>query len=170
MASEPATYELFRSALRSAIHLEMRDSYTPEDPDWRDWREGRRFDPAARWRDWYELISATTARGVKVRRARIVSEPVTEYVRFEFDVTSALNLAAGEDVRWLPRRAGADLLVPAVDFWVFDDTIVVFNHFDGAGNWVCEERRDDEPVARRCAAAFEGVWQRAVPHNEYQPS
>jgi hypothetical protein len=170
VTSEPVTYELFRSAVRSAVHLEMRDIYTPEDPDWRDWREGRRFDPAERWRDWFDLIKATTARGVAVRRARIVSEPVTEYVRFEFDVTSELNLAAGEDVRWLDRRDAADLLVPGVDFWVFDDSVVVFNHFDGVGNWVGEDRRDDKPLACQCGTAFEGVWERATPHAEYRPS
>src|SRR5439155_6124189 len=124
-------------ALRSACHLEMRDSYTPDDPDWRDWREGRRFNPAERWRDFFNLMKETTTRGVVVRRARIVSEPVTDYVRFEYEVTADHNLAAGETVRWLPRARAADLLLPGSDFWVFDDSVVVFNHFDGAGNWVC---------------------------------
>ncbi len=30
-AVEPVTYKLFRSAVRSAVHLEMRDSFTPDD-------------------------------------------------------------------------------------------------------------------------------------------
>jgi uncharacterized protein DUF6879 len=169
LTTEPATYELFRSAVRSASHLEMRDSYTPEDPDWQDWRAGRRFDPAERWRGWFDLISGTTSRGVRVRRARIVSEPVTEYIRFEYDVTAGLNLAAGEDVRWLPRRSAGDLLVPGCDFWVFDETTVVFNHFDGVGNWVCEDRRDDDSLAKQCASAFDKVWDRAIPHELYRP-
>ncbi len=36
MAAEPGTYELLRSTERSAVHLEMRDGYTPDDPDWLD--------------------------------------------------------------------------------------------------------------------------------------
>lgn len=104
MASEPLSYDLFRSAERSAMHLEMRDAYTPSDPDWLDWQAGKRFDPAEReeWRGFARLISATVARGVSVRRARIVSEPVTDYIRYEYDVTAGHNLAAGEQVRWLP--------------------------------------------------------------------
>ena len=167
---EPATYELFRSATTSAVHLEMRDNYTPDDPDWRDWREGRRFDPAERWRHWFDLMAETTGRGVEVRRARIVSEPVTEYIRFEHAVTAAHNVAAGEQVRWLPRPKAADLLVPGCDFWVFDQSIVVFNHFDGIGNWVGEERRDDANVAKQCASAFDAVWSRATPHQAYRPA
>ena len=169
MTTEPASYELFRSALRSALHLEMRDSYTPDDSDWQEWRDGGRFDPAERWRDWFDLMRDTTTRGVQVRRARIVSEPVTEYIKFEFDVTAAHNAAAGEQVRWLPRRDASDLLLPGSDFWVFDDAVVVFNHFDGVGNWVAEERRNDEALAKRCASAFEAVWDRAIPHESYRP-
>jgi hypothetical protein len=168
--AEPATYELLRSARHQAVHLEMRDTYTPEDPAWLDWRNGLRFNPAHRWQDWFDLIHATTSRGVQVRRARIISEPVTAYIRFEYDVTDELNLAAGEQVRWLSRRHAADLLVPGCDLWVFDRSVVVFNHFDGDGNWVVEERRDDEALAERCLLAFEAVWERAIPHDGYRPS
>jgi len=99
-----------------------------------------------------------------------VSEPVTEYIRYEYDVTASLNLAAGEQVRWLPRQRASDLLVPGSDFWVFDESEVVFNHFDGVGDWVCEDRRDDVAIARLCAGAFETVWERAIPHHDYQPT
>jgi len=51
--------------------------YVLDDPDWLDWKAGRRFDPAERWASWSDLIRATTARGVGVRRLRIVSEPIT---------------------------------------------------------------------------------------------
>lgn len=168
MTAEPASYELFRSVERSAMHLEMRDAYTPDDPDWLEWKAGNRFDPAERWRDWYELMRETTGRGVKVRRARIVSEPVTDYIRFEYDVTADHNVAAGEDVRWLPRRQAAGLTVPPSDFWVFDEKVVIWNHFGGDGSWVGEERADDPGLAMLCAASFEAVWERAIPHEEYR--
>ncbi|MGO8892505.1 MAG: DUF6879 family protein, partial [Streptosporangiaceae bacterium] len=120
MTTEPVAYGLLRSAEHSAAHMEMRDIYTPDDPDWLDWHAGHRFDPEKRWASWSGLIRATVARGVSVRRIRLVSEPVTDYVRFEYDVTAAHNLAAGEQVRWLPRHAAAGLLVPCSDFWVLD--------------------------------------------------
>jgi hypothetical protein len=166
--SEPTTYDLFRAARRSAVHLETRDSYTPSDADWNEWQGGGRFNPAERWRDWFDLIRETTARGVSVRRARIVSEPVTDYIRFEYDVTADHNIEAGEQVRWLARHNATDLLIPAVDFWTFDDTVVVFNHFDGVGDWVREERRDDSDLAKLLGGAFEAVWDRATPHADYR--
>lgn len=159
--------DLFKNAVRSAIHLEMRDSYQPDDPDWLDWRDGRRFDPAQRWNEWFTMMSETTARGVEVRRARLIDEPVTEYIRYEYDVTEPFNLASGEEVRWLPRRRAAGMLVPAVDFWIFDGTTIVINHFDGYGGNLQHEQVNDESLAARYAAAFEDIWGRAIPHAEY---
>lgn len=162
------------AAKRSAVHFEARDVYTPDDPDYLDWVAGQRFDPAARYREWFDLIAATVARGVEVRRARIVSEPVTDYIRFEYDVTASLNVAAGEQVRWLSRRRAAGLLVPAVDCWIFDTETVIFNHFAGDGSWPGEEGgaevRDDPQLAARYAAAFDEVWARGVDHAEYTPA
>lgn len=170
MASEPLSYDLFRSAGHSAMHLEMRDAYTPDDPDWLQWQAGDRFDPAEKeeWRGWSALIRGSVARGVSVRRARIVSEPVTDYIRYEYDLTARHNLAAGEQVRWLPRRNTEGLLVPPTDFWVFDEQVVLWNHFAGDGSWITEEKCDDRVLARLCASAFGAVWERAIPHEQYR--
>ena len=61
VTTEPVAYGLLRAAERSAAHMEVRDVYTPEDPDWLDWQAGRRFDPAERWASWSDLIRATVA-------------------------------------------------------------------------------------------------------------
>lgn len=167
-----AVREALAQAQRSAVHLEMRDLYTPDDPDFADWRAGVDFDPAERWRSWFDVVVSATARGVRMRRARIVSEPVSDYIKFEYDVTERHNIASGEDVRWLPRRRAADLALPGADFWVVDDEIVIFNHFDGNGDWnpvTGMEVRTEPAVAKLCASAFEAVWERATPHAEYRP-
>jgi hypothetical protein len=170
MTTEPLAYGLLRSAERSAAHMEMRDVYTPNDPDWLDWQAGQRFDPEERWASWSDLIRATVARGVCVRRVRVVSEPVTDYIRFEYNVTAAHNLAAGEQVRWLPRYQAAGLLVPCSDFWVLDDQVVLWNHFAGDGSWVTEEKCYDPAIAKLCASSFNATWERAIPHEAYQPA
>jgi hypothetical protein len=114
-------------------------------------------------------MGEVTARGVVVRRARIVSEPVSDYIRWEHSLTAAHNLAAGEQVRWLPRRRTTDLALPGVDFWLFDGTTAVFNHFTGEGQWADPgmETESDPVVAKLCADAFEAVWERAIPHEQY---
>ena len=170
--AEPVAYDLLRSARQSAVHLEMRDAYTPNDPDWLDWQAGNRFDPAERegWQVWFGLMRGAVERGVLIRRARIVSEPVTGYIRYEYDVTAGYNLAAGEQVRWLPRRLSAGLLVPPTDFWLFDNKVVLWNHFAGDGSKMTEEMSEDLALAKLCVSSFEAVWERAIPHGEYRPA
>jgi hypothetical protein len=166
--------QMFGSCERSAVHLEMRDAYgvASEDTMFAAWKAGHRDDPADRaswWRPWLQLVEETTARGVVVRRARIVSEPVAEYIAFEYDITFS-NVLAGEQVRWLPRRKAAPLTLPGADFWLLDGERVMFNHFDGNGDWVGVEWTKDPAIARLCGSAFEAVWELATPHEEYRTS
>lgn len=163
--------ELISGCTAQAFHLEMRDVYTPSDPSYRAFTgEGPAFDRTQRERNWHALIAPAVARGVAVRRARIVSEPVTPYIAFEYSVTESMNLAAGEQVRWLSRRRASDLALPGNDFWLFDDRFVRFHHFAGDGEHMVDELTDDPAVIELCATAFEAVWRRAADHREYRIS
>jgi hypothetical protein len=169
-----AVREELAKARRSAVHLEMRDGYMLDDPDFLAWQRGHRLDPADRaswWRPWLDVVAEAVGRGVVMRRARIVSEPISAYVRYEYDGTFT-NMAAGERVSWLPRRQTRDLALPGVDFWVFDDRSVVFNHFSGDGHWAEPgmELVTDPAIVKLCATAFEAVWERAIPHEDYHPA
>jgi uncharacterized protein DUF6879 len=95
--------DCLRQRTRSALHLELRDAYTLSDPLILAWKAGQRADPQDRalWRPWLERMQEVTGRGVDVRRARIVSEPVSEYIPFEYDITF-MNLAAGEKYSGCP--------------------------------------------------------------------
>ncbi|WP_282703784.1 DUF6879 family protein [Streptomyces sp. CC219B] len=167
MPSPPTFKELFRDCQRTAVHLEARDAYSKTDSAFVDWKAGRSIDPAERWAAWHGIVSEAVSRGVEVRRARIVSMPVSEYIRFEHSVTEGLNIAAGERVRWLPRREASDLLIPGNDYWLFDSRLVYLNHFDGEGEPTEPEITEDSEMAKLCESAFESVWQRATPHAEF---
>ncbi|MDH6131033.1 hypothetical protein P3T37_000400 [Kitasatospora sp. MAA4] len=163
--------DLLGSARKSALHLEMRDVYAVDNETERfqAWKDGHRLDPEDRnswWRPWLDLVQEVTSSGVAVRRARIVSEPASDYIRYEHSFTFT-NIAGGEEVRWLPRRLASDLALPGNDFWIFDGRIVQFNIFDGDGRWVHTDQNEEPAVARFCAEAFEAVWGRAVPHEKY---
>lgn len=167
----PGFDELLDSAQHSALHLEMRDVYavSEENEHFATWKKtGERpvDTQAPYWRPWVELVRRTVGRGVAVRRARIVSEPVTDYIRYEYAGTP-VNIAAGELVRWLPRRRASDIALPGNDFWLIDERLVRWNHFTGGGASAGGEMSDDPAVARLCATAFEAVWDRAIPHEEY---
>lgn len=165
--------DLLATARESAVHLEMRDVYGVGDEadDFERWKSTgvRDVDPtSAYWAPWVRRIREANTRGVAVRRARIVSEPVTNYIRYEHAGT-AVNILAGEEVRWLGRRHASDLLLPGNDLWIFDGKTLLFNHFTGIGNWADPglELRVEPDVVKQCAAAFDAVWERAVPHDQY---
>lgn len=170
--SVPPFSELLAACQHSAVHLEMRDVYgvADEDQDFAAWKNGHRLDPADRaswWNPFLEGIATAVTRGVAVRRARVVSEPVSEYIRYEHSCTFQ-NVAAGERVRWLPRSRANDLLLPGNDLWIFDDELIRFGLFSGDGRFVEHALEDDPAIVKRCASAFEAVWDRAVPHEEYR--
>jgi len=170
MRPAPPFDELFASATTSAVHLEMRDTYTPGDPLYLRWLAGDGIDIAGEEREWYDLVQTTVARGVHMRRARIVSEPLADFIRFEYELTPPLNLAAGDQVRWLPRRRATDIALPGNDFWVIDNRLARINHFTGDGEILDGEITDEPAVVKLCASAFEAVWERAIPHKEYRPT
>jgi hypothetical protein len=172
MSQKDWTADPFQTARISALHLEMRDAYgvAGEAERFALWRKaGRRdaaLDAAAR-EGWMTTVRDMVARGVAVRRARIISEPVSDYIRYEHAGTEA-NLNAGELVRWLPRRRAADIALPGTDLWMFDNAVVEFTFFSGDGEVVDRERRTEPEVVELVRSAFEAVWDRAVPHEEYK--
>ena len=168
----PSFEELLDSAKFSAVHLEMRDYYgvAAEAEDFAHWkRTGERdVDPgSAYWKPWTDLITRSVGRGVEVRRARVVSEPVSDYIRYEH-AGAVVNLGAGEQVRWLPRRQASAIALPGNDFWLIDGQTVRWNHFTGEGASGGGEVSDDPTTAKLCETAFEAVWALAIPHENYK--
>jgi Family of unknown function (DUF6879) len=164
---------LLATCAREAVHLEMRDSYAMHDEAERlaaFLATGKRNDgaDAPDRRYWLDLVRSVTGSGRRVRRARIVSEPVTDYIRFEWAGTNA-NIEAGEEIRWLPRRMASPIALPGNDFWMFDDSAVVFSVFTGRGAVAERQLVADPTVLELCRSAFEAVWSVAIPHDEYRP-
>ncbi|MFJ2897565.1 DUF6879 family protein [Streptomyces sp. NPDC087218] len=167
----PPFAELLAQCTTSAVHLETRDVYAvdEEDQDLKSWRADDLApvgDRSAWWGSFHDAVAEAVDRGVVVQRARVVSLPATEYIRFEHACTPR-NLAAGEDVRWLSRGQALGLLLPAHDFWLFDSRLIRWHHFAGDGVHLHDELDDRQDVAGRTAAAFGAVWSRAVPHEEF---
>lgn len=159
---------------REAVHLEMRDVYATdiERGRFQTWLKGEPLDPESEaewWRPWREFMARNQQHGKTLRRLRIVSEPVTDYIRFEWLDTAEL-VRAGEDVRWLPRREASALLLPGNDYWMFDRETVAFTHFSGDGHVLGHEMTTDPDIVRMCSDAFDAAWQVATPHDEFKPT
>ncbi|MEV5516271.1 DUF6879 family protein [Streptomyces flaveolus] len=167
----PSFEDLLDSAQAHALHLELRDVYAVgEEREVFEafLRDGSvPADDSEYWSGWLPLVERTVARGVKVRRARIVSEPVTDYIRFEHAITDA-NCRAGEQVRWLPRRRASTLALPGNDFWLIDDRLVRWNLFSGDGQDLEPDHTDEPQAIKLCVEAFRAVWDLATDHADYR--
>lgn len=159
--------ELLSECGRSAFKLEMRDVYMTDDPGYVAWLSGDIEAATASFANWTRTARSAVTRGVAMRRVRVVSMPVTPYVSFEYAITDQVNIAAGEVVRWLPRRIASALCLPGNDVWVFDDRVVQFYHFAGDGSYLGDEVVDAPSVVRQCANAFLSAWEHGIDHYEF---
>lgn len=164
----------FTTFQREALHLEMRDVYAVADETKRFTqfleRGYRDHEAEAEQRQpWMRLIHEGTAAGKVFRRARIISEPVTDYIRYEWAGTGP-NVQAGEKIKWLPRRLASAIALPGNDFWLFDQSTVIFTVFTGEGQVFQRQLTTDPSIVDLCKLAFEAVWATAIPHHQYTPS
>lgn len=162
--------ELCRGITKSFVHLETRDDYGTEveQPHMAKWRRGEPDDRA--WLGWWlEMLRGHRAAGRTCRRARVVSEPVSDYQRWTLSHAEAF-VDAGEDIRYLPRPRLTTVALPGSgDFYVFDDELVLFLHYAGNGTNASFEMTEDPQTVRACEQVFETVWDLATPFREYRP-
>ncbi|WP_432121857.1 DUF6879 family protein [Streptomyces sp. S1] len=158
---------LFREFRHTAWRLETRRGYATDrsSPKWARWKAGA--DIAAEPFDaWRENVAAAVAEGRRFERVRIVDEPLTEGQRFL--LASGLgNVAAGEDIRNLPRARAQALGLPDHDFWLFDSRVLarfVFDEDDTTLGVVLSE--DPAEIAAACQAR-DAAWHHAVPTRAY---
>lgn len=163
---------LFDRFHHDAFHLELRDDYSVPDEygPFQQWLAGQDTDHSY-LEPWLRLVHQSTARGMSVRRVRVVTTPSTPYIRWEHSITE-LNEAAGEDIRWLPRHLlPADLTLPfeSRDWWLYDDRLLAVGHLDSDGRVLGSEIVDAPDAVDQCARVRDQLWTLAVPHREYQP-
>lgn len=159
--------DLFRSCNREAFHLEVMDTYeTPEESEpFRKFLVGEEDD--YEWfRPWLDHVRDVTKRGVAVRRARVVTEPHTDYTRFAKAV-ARFNVDAGEEVRYLPRHRIDPAELTADDWWLFDDEVVAFTVFEPSGRWAGGAVTNDPRIVDYIRGVKDQVWGRAIPLEEY---
>ncbi|WP_067653003.1 DUF6879 family protein [Nocardia harenae] len=159
--------DLFRAAKREAFHLENSDIYeTPDESEpLRKFLAGEPDD--YQWfTPWMDHVRETTARGVSVRRARIVTEPHTDYTRFAKAV-ARLNEEAGEDVRYAGRHLFEPHPVRSPDWWLFDGGTLAYTVFEPSGRWAGAAVTTDPVLVEYAQGTRELVWSLATPLRSY---
>jgi hypothetical protein len=83
---------------------------------------------------WLERLRAAARAGKAMQRVRVVSHPLSDYLRFELSLYPR-SIEAGEDVRIANLDSHPELEVCRHDFWLFDDQVVVTLEYDPGGRF-----------------------------------
>jgi hypothetical protein len=159
--------DLFGTFNHQAFHLEVQDSYhTPEEnAPFHLFLDGQ-TDNYAWHQPWLNLVREVTGVGKSIRRARVVTVPHGDYTRWGLTVAPH-NIAAGEDIRWLPRHLMNTADLSADDYWLFDDDRVVFTVFEPGGRFAGGAATTDPTIVQYCRTVRDRVWEVAIPHDQY---
>jgi hypothetical protein len=91
---------------------------------------------------WLVRVRHFRRTGRWIGRVHVISWPLTDYLRYEFEVYRH-TLQAGEDVRILDLTRRPNPGLPAQDFWLFDDSAVVRMEYDEDGTQLGRELLED---------------------------
>jgi len=158
------TSELFR--LETLPHY----SVASDGDDLAAYLAGRPGPDMARKGPWLNVIRDEVSRGLHTYRVHVVTSPLSDYLRFEFEWGYILNAEAGEHIRILDlaeRDEPADLI--GEDFWFIagqDRDRVARMRYDATGRFLGADVVDEAEVdryRRACRAA----WTAAVPFEDY---
>lgn len=158
---------LFREFRHTAWRLETRRGYASdrESPKWQRFLAGQDIasEPDNAWR---ANVREQTAQGKRFERVRLVDDPPTQGQ--EFLLASGLgNVAAGEDIRNLPRAEATRLRLPDFDFWLFDSKVLVRFAFDEEDTTLGVYVTEDPAEVLAACQARDVAWHHAVRTAEF---
>ena len=153
---------LFTSFQKTAFRLETRESYYEKDEMSAFLSEGPDAVPAGFLDEWYALIRSHVKAGRQVRRVRVVSEPHSDYTKFGLWLAKR-NVAAGEDIRYLPRPRAQALGLPNIDYWLIDSNRMYLVHFADDDSLLGAEHIEDPDRIRQAQEWRDIAWQHAIP-------
>lgn len=159
---------LFRTFQRSAFRLETLPAYNvaSEQDEFDRFLAGEKAPDDLHY-GWLDIVSGHKAAGRPMQRVRVVTRPLSDYIRYEFEWGFRFNVQAGEDIRILD-VSDREFDLPEQDFWIFDDTTIVHLDYDADGAVVGRDQLDAPDVGKylrwRDLALSE-----SVPFSEYRP-
>jgi hypothetical protein len=123
------------------------------------------FPGIARWAD---RVARGVRAGKRFHRVHVVTEPLSDYVRFECAWAYRHTVAAGEDVRIaaVPEGQWPDGL-PRFDYWLFDSSVLVRMNYADDGTFVSAELVDDPEQVVQANAWRDQAVHLSVPFAEY---
>jgi hypothetical protein len=153
---------LFTGFEHTAYRLETLQQYdvSYEEEPFAAFLAGHPQPPDSSKDEWAGMIMDATEAGKVFQRVHVVSEPLTDYLRYEIERSYAPNVAAGEDIRILPVQAGRGPRLPDHDYWLFDSRDLWVMEYDGDGRFLFAEQ-----VSDRAVIVYHNYWRDAALHH-----
>ncbi|KWT61120.1 hypothetical protein ADL21_15055 [Streptomyces albus subsp. albus] len=137
----------FRDFRKEAWRLETRPVYrVPQEADeLARFLAGERF-PGPYEDDWTALIRKHKETGGTIGRVHIVTRPLSDYLRFEFERYYRHQAPVGEDIRILDVTDRENPLADIDDFWMFDRSTIVLMKYEADGTQTERELYEGDPA------------------------
>lgn len=164
-------WDHFESFKQEAFRLETLPAYNipSEQEDYKRYLAGAPLpSPDREHIEWIEVIKRATARGATFKRARIIPNPLTSYIKYEIDWGYLYNADAGEEIRLVEEAA---LITNSQfnfkeDYWLFDNTIAVKMNYDSTGGFLGGELLD-EGLTDKYRKTRDLIWPLATSFEDY---
>jgi hypothetical protein len=161
--------DCFESFEHTAFRLETRQVYTvpAEQERIQAFRAGLPLpERSPRTSPWLARIQVTTQAGKRWQRIRLVTEPMTDYTRYQLAGYKE-SAAAGEDIRICRCAAHRDLAALTQDFWLFDNLVAVFLRYDTGGRFTGTDLTHDPAAISQCQAERDLAARHSMPLAAY---
>ncbi|WP_233520341.1 DUF6879 family protein [Prauserella sp. PE36] len=157
---------LLDTVRRSSWRWECQGHYAVDEGELDAWRAGQPIEETDEDRVWHAYIRRLRAAGILFERVRMLTDPLTEYLRWMLSITHA-NIEAGEDIRWIDQHQATRLGMPGYDFYILDDDRVAVFCFDEQTELIGIDLDDDPEVVRQHQGWRDLVWPLATTHADY---
>ncbi len=157
---------LLRSVRRSSWRWECQAEYAVDLPEVERWRAGLPAVETDDDRAWLDHLRRLRADGIPFQRVRMFTEPLNDYLAWMRQAIGP-NVAAGEDVRWLPESTARSRGLPSYDFYLLDDELVAILQFTDAKHLTGVEVNDAPDFVAAHRQWRDTAWPLAIPHAGY---
>lgn len=152
----------------SAFNLQLLPTYFLEHEavTLRAWAAGEPIPPD--WQDpWLDLVRDATAEGQQISCLRMVTDPLSAYLRFQLDQAFVPRAAAGEHIR-LIHASDVDVPISSLkDLWLLDRTTVQLLNHDEHGCLISSDRVIQPVLVTPLVARLDELWRRATPLDQH---
>jgi len=122
------------------------------------------------FKGWFRKLKETNIKGVKTERVRVYSSPVNDYIKYEIDVWKPSN-DSSDNIFFLDESKYKEITklleINPEDFWLFDDTILITFHYNSKGNFIGEEKIEDQEMVKKCVELKYQLLSNSIPYQEF---